>query len=338
VAPRSVLRRQVEAARKLNFQAFAATELEHYLFRTSYRDAAKQRYQDLEPAGWYLEDYHILQGTRTESFHALARRHLKHSGVPVETSKGEWGNGQHELNVRYAEALEMGDRHVIFKQCLKEVAEAAGMSLTFMAKPDASQAGSSCHIHLSLWRDGANAFPGNQQLGRAKVSDTFRWFLGGWIAHVPDVMVLYAPTINSYKRYVDASWAPTRLAWSYDNRTAGFRVVGDGSGLRIECRIAGADANPYMALAAALASGLDGIANKIEPPEPFVGDVYQARNLPRVPYTLAQANERFASSEFAKRAFGADVVEHYAHFFATEVAAFDKAVTDWERKRYFERI
>jgi glutamine synthetase len=330
--------RQVEAAKRQGYSVFAATELEHYLFRTSYRDAAQKRYQDLEPAGWYLEDYHILQGTRTESFHAAARRHLKHSGVPVETSKGEWGNGQHELNVRYAEALDMADRHVIFKQCLKEIAEAAGMSLTFMAKPDASQAGSSCHIHLSLWRDGANAFPGAQQLGRAKVSDAFRWFLGGWIAHVPDVMVFYAPTINSYKRYVDASWAPTRLAWSYDNRTAGFRVVGEGHSLRIECRIAGADANPYMALAAALASGLDGIANKIEPPELFVGDVYQARNLPRVPYTLAQANERFAASDFAKRAFGAEVVEHYAHFFAMEVAAFDKAVTDWERKRYFERI
>jgi glutamine synthetase len=317
---------------------FASTDLEHYLFRTSYRDAAQKRYQDLEPAGWYLEDYHILQGTRTESFHAAARRQLKHSGVPVETSKGEWGNGQHELNVRYAEALDMADRHVIFKQCLKEIAEASGMSLTFMAKPDASQAGSSCHIHLSLWRDGANAFPGSEQLGRAKVSDAFRWFLGGWIAHVPDVMVCYAPTINSYKRYVDASWAPTRLAWSYDNRTAGFRVVGEGNSLRIECRIAGADANPYMALAAALASGLDGIANKIEPPELFVGDVYQARNLPRVPYTLAQANERFAASDFARRAFGAEVVEHYAHFYKTEVAAFDKAVTDWERKRYFERI
>ena len=338
VAPRSILRRQVEAAKRHGYSAFAATELEHYLFRTSYRDAAQKRYQDLEPAGWYLEDYHILQGTRTESFHAAARRQLKHSGVPVETSKGEWGNGQHELNVRYAEALDMADRHVIFKQCLKEIAEASGMSLTFMAKPDASQAGSSCHIHLSLWRDGANAFPGNQPLGRAKVSDAFRWFLGGWIAHVPDVMVCYAPTINSYKRYVDASWAPTRLAWSYDNRTAGFRVVGEGNSLRIECRIAGADANPYMALAAALASGLDGIANKIEPPELFVGDVYQARNLPRVPYTLAQANERFAASDFARRAFGAEVVEHYAHFYKTEVAAFDKAVTDWERKRYFERI
>jgi glutamine synthetase len=338
VAPRSILRRQVDAAGKLNFQAFAATELEHYLYRTSYRDASQKGYRDLDPAGWYLEDYHILQGTRTESFHAAARRHLKHSGVPVETSKGEWGNGQHELNVRYAEALDMGDRHVIFKQCLKEVAEAAGMSVTFMAKPDASQAGSSCHIHLSLWKEGKNAFPGTQQLGRAKVSDTFRWFLGGWIKHVPEVMPLYAPTINSYKRYVDASWAPTRLAWSYDNRTAGFRVVGEGQSLRIECRIAGADANPYLALAACLASGLDGIANRIEPPECFVGDVYAARNLQRVPYTLAQSVEGFEKSEFARRAFGAEVVEHYAHFFRSEVAAFDKAVTDWERKRYFERI
>ena len=338
VAPRSILRRQVDAAKEAGYSAFAATELEHYLFRTSYREAAQRGYRDLEPAGWYLEDYHILQGTRTESFHSAARRHLKNSGVPVETSKGEWGNGQHELNVRYAEALDMADRHVIFKQCLKEIAELSGMSLTFMAKPDASQAGSSCHIHFSLWRDGKNAFPGSEKLGRASVSPVFRHFLGGWIRHVPDVMPFYAPTINSYKRFVDASWAPTRLAWSYDNRTAGFRVVGEGNGLRIECRIAGADANPYLALAAALASGLAGIRNKIEPPEMFVGDVYQARNLPRVPYTLAQATDAFERSEFAKRAFGTDVVEHYAHFFRTEVAAFDKAVTDWERKRYFERI
>jgi glutamine synthetase len=330
VAPRSILRRQVDAAKKMKFQAFAATELEHYLFRTSYRDAAQKGYRDLEPAGWYLEDYHILQGTRTESFHAAARRHLKLSGVPVETSKGEWGNGQHELNVRYAEALDMADRHVIFKQCLKEVAELSGMSLTFMAKPDASQAGSSCHIHFSLWKDGKNVFK--------KDGDLFRWFLGGWIKHVPEVMPFYAPTINSYKRYVDASWAPTRLAWSYDNRTAGFRVVGDGSSMRIECRIAGADANPYLALAASLASGLDGIENKIEPPKAFVGDAYGARNLQRVPYTLAQAVEAFESSKFAKRAFGDDVMEHYVHFFRSEVAAFDKAVTDWERKRYFERI
>ena len=330
VAPRSILRRQVEAAAQLGYAGFAGTELEHYLFRTGYRDAARLGYRDLEPAGWYLEDYHILQGTRTESFHAAARRHLKRSGVPVETSKGEWGAGQHELNVRYAEALEMADRHVVFKQCLKEIAEAAGLSVTFMAKFAAGQAGSSCHIHFSLWRDGANAFE--------KGSDAFRWFLGGWLAHVPEVMVFYAPTVNSYKRYVDASWAPTRLAWSHDNRTAGFRVVGSGQATRIECRIPGADCNPYLALAASLASGLDGISRKLEPPECFVGDSYAAKELPRVPATLAQATEKFVSSAFAKRAFGEDVVEHYGHFFATEAAAYDRAVTDWERARYFERI
>ena len=255
---------------------------------------------------------------------------LVKSGVPVETSKGEWGLGQHELNVRYAEALDMADRHAVFKQCLKELAEAAGMSLTFMAKPYADRAGSSCHIHLSLWRDGKNAFAGR--------GDDFRFFLGGWIRHVPDVMVFYAPTVNSYKRYVDASWAPTRLAWSNDNRTAGFRVVGDGQSLRIECRIPGADCNPYLALAASLASGLDGLASRIEPPECFVGDVYAARILPRVPYTLAEAVALFEKSDFARRAFGAAVVEHYTHFYRTEARAFDQAVTDWERRRYFERI
>jgi glutamine synthetase len=330
VAPRSILRRQIDQAKSGGVTAFAATELEHYLFRTSYRDAALQDFRNLEPAGWYLEDYHILQGTRTESFHAAARRHLKLSGVPVETSKGEWGRGQHELNIRYAEALDMADRTVVFKQCLKELAEAAGMSVTFMAKFAADGAGSSCHIHLSLWRDGKNAF--------MKESEVFRHFLGGWLAHVPDVMVFYAPTVNSYKRYVDASWAPTRLAWSYDNRTAGFRVVGEGQSLRIECRIPGADCNAYLALAAALASGLDGIANRIEPPECFVGDIYAAKDLPRVPHTLSQAVDLFEKSAFAKKAFGQDVVEHYTHFYRTEAAAYDKAVTDWERRRYFERI
>jgi glutamine synthetase len=330
VAPRSILRRQVEQSGKAGFDCFAATELEHYLFRTSFRDAARQGYRELEPAGWYLEDYHLLQGARTEDFHAAVRRHLKGSGVPVETSKGEWGRGQHEINVRYAAVLEMADRHAVFKQCLKEVAEAAGMSVTFMAKFAADGAGSSCHIHLSLWRGGKNAFAGR--------SDAFRWFLGGWIARVPEVMPFYAPTINSYKRFVDASWAPTRLAWSNDNRTAGFRVVGEDRSLRIECRIPGADANPYLALAASLACGLDGIANKTEPPAAFTGDVYAAKTLPRVPYTLAEAAKVFSESRFAKQAFGEDVVEHYSHFFRTEVAAYDKAVTDWELKRYFERI
>ena len=336
-APRSILRRQIERLGAAGHAAKAATELEHYVFRTSYRAAAERRYHDLAAAGWYREDYHLLQGSRTEDLHALARRHLKASGVPVESSKGEWGEGQHELNIRFAGVLDMADRHVVFKQCLKEVADALGASVTFMAKPSSEQAGSSCHIHLSLWRDGANAFAGTEDLAGIRCSDAFRWFLGGWIAHVPDVMPFYAPTTNSYKRYVDGSWAPTRLAWSWDNRTAGFRVVGAGPSLRIECRIPGADCNPYLALAASLASGLDGIENRIEPPDCFVGDLYAASGLPRVAYTLTQATERFAASEFAARAFGPDVVEHYAHFFRTEVAAHDKAVTDWERVRWFEQ-
>ena len=338
VAPRSMLRRQIAAAGELGFTVMAASELEYYVFQNSYRQAAEADYRGLNPAGWYLEDYNVLQGTRTEAFTSAVRRHLNASGVPVESSKGEWGLGQHELNIRYAEALQMADRHVIFKQCLKEVAEKSGISVTFMAKFASDRAGSSCHIHLSLWQNGTNMFAGNSQLGEVMCSDCFRWFLGGWIAHTPDVMVFYAPTINSYKRFVDASWAPTRLAWSYDNRTAGFRVVGKGPSLRIECRIPGADCNPYLAHAASLASGLDGIRNRIEPPAPFTGDVYAARHLPRVPHTLKDATDGFAASDFARTAFGEDVVEHYTHFFRTEESAFTVAVTDWERRRYFERI
>ena len=338
VAPRSLLRRQIEQAAQLGYGAMAASELEYYLFQNSYRDAAQKAYQNLEPAGWYIEDYHILQGTREEAFNGAVRRHLKQSGVPVENSKGEWGLGQHELNVRYGDVLTMADRHVIYKQCLKEVADQMGISVTFMAKYAASGAGSSSHIHLSLWADNKNAFAGTQKVGPVEASDLFRWFLGGWLYHLPEVMVFYAPTINSYKRYQTGSWAPTRIAWSHDNRTAGFRVVGHGNSLRIECRVPGADCNPYLAYAAALASGLDGIANRIEPPAVFEGDVYAAQHLPRVPNNLHEATNLFEQSDFAKRVFGEDVVEHYTHFYRVEQAAFDMAVTDWERKRYFERI
>ena len=338
VAPRTMLRRQVESARDAGFTVAAASELEYYLFRTSYRQAAAQLYRDLEPAGWYLEDYHVLQGTRVEFFTSAVRRHLKDSGVPVESSKGEWGLGQHELNVRYAPALEMADRHCVYKQCLKEVADQMDVSVSFMAKVAADRAGSSCHVHLSLWAGERNAFAGDQALGPLRCSDVFRWFLGGWIARAPEVMVFYAPTVNSYKRFVDASWAPTRLAWSHDNRTAGFRVVGRGDSLRIECRIPGADCNPYLAFAAALVSGLDGIQSRTEPPPCFVGDIYAARDLPRVPFTLQAAVDNFTSSAFARRAFGDEVVEHYGHFYQTEQSAFNVAVTDWERTRYFERI
>lgn len=338
IAPRSMLQRQIAAAAELERVAMAGTELEYYLFENTYRDAHAKKYQGLQPAGWYLEDYHMLQGTREERFNGAFRRHLQRSGMPVECSKGEWGLGQHELNLRYSDVLTMADRHVIFKQCLKEVAEQQGGSVTFMAKLDADQAGSSCHIHMSLWNDGKNSFAGSGQLGPISCSQEFAWFLGGWMKHVPEMMVCYAPTVNSYKRFQSGSWAPTRLAWCHDNRTASFRVVGHGPSLRIECRIAGADCNPYLALAASLASGLDGIKNKIEPPPMFEGDAYHAVQLDRVPGSLREATELFAASEFAKQAFGAEVVEHYTHFFRTEHAAFDRAVTDWERQRYFERM
>ena len=337
-APRSILRKQIDRAAQSGYSAAAGTELEYYIFNNSYKQAAALKYDGLEAAGWYLEDYHVLQGTREEKLNGAVRRHLAQSGVPVECSKGEWGKGQHELNVRYADALAMADRHVVFKQCFKEVADSLGVSVTFMAKPDANQAGSSCHLHLSLWKDGKNAMAGTNQLGPIQCSDTFRWFLGGWIAHVPEFMVFYAPTVNSYKRFQSGSWAPTRLAWCYDNRTASFRVVGSGASLRIECRIPGADCNPYLAIAAALASGLDGIARKTEPPPIFEGDLYAATDMPPIPTTLRQATEIFASSTLVRNTLGIEVAEHYVHFFRSEQAAFDASVTDWERRRYFEQI
>ena len=338
LAPRSILKRQVERARDMGFDALGATELEFYTFADSYAEAAGTDYGRLEPAGDYIEDYHILQATREEPYIGALRRHLRDSGVPVETSKGEWGMGQHEVNVRYADVLSMADRHAVYKQCAKELADQMGRSVTFMAKPYEDRAGSSCHVHLSLWRDGVNAFPGESRLGDIRCSNEFRWFLGGWIRHAAAALVFYAPNVNSYKRFRSGSWAPTKLAWSYDNRTAGFRVVGDGQSLRIECRIPGADCNPYLTLGAALAAGLDGIEQRIEPPPMFEGDVYAAEDLDQVPASLREATELFTGSDFARRVLGEDVVEHYGRFFRVEQAAFDEAVTDWERRRYFEQI
>jgi len=338
IAPRTILKRQVERAAAAGYEPLAASELEYFLFRDSYEGAAAKGWRGLEPFSNYLEDYHLQQGAREEVFTAAARAHLKRSGVPIEGSKGEWGLGQHELNVRYANSLEMADRHAVYKQCLRELADRMGISLTFMAKYSAEGAGSSCHIHLSLVKGGRNVFGGAKKLGPIDCSDEFRWFLGGWMAHTSDVMVFYAPTVNSYKRYQSASWAPTRLAWSSDNRTGGFRVVGQGASLRIECRVPGADCNPYLAHVAALASGLEGIEKRIELLPIFEGDIYAAAQLPRVPASLREATEKFEQSEFARRTFGAEVVEHYAHFYRSEQEAYDKAVTDWERQRYFERI
>jgi glutamine synthetase len=330
LAPRTMLRHQVARAAKLGFTPMAASELELYVFKDSYDSAAEKGYIRLEPIGRVIEDYHVLQGTKEEFLIGAIRSHLERSGVPVESSKGEWGPGQQEIGLRYADAVEMADRHAIYKHAAKEIAWKAGHAITFMAKWDERYAGSSCHIHMSLWdADVKKSFFEGE-------SDTFRHFLGGWMAHIRELFAFYAPYPASYKRYVPGSFAPTGIAWSHDNRTAGFRIVGEGPSLRIECRAPGADANPYLAFAATLAAGLDGIEKKIEPPPAFEGDVYAARDLPQVPHTLRDSIEALESSAFAREAFGDAVVEHYLHFFKTEQRKFDSVVTDWERRRYFE--
>eukprot|EP00123_Amoebidium_parasiticum_P021699 comp72129_c0_seq1/m.48165 comp72129_c0_seq1/g.48165 ORF comp72129_c0_seq1/g.48165 comp72129_c0_seq1/m.48165 type:complete len:530 (-) comp72129_c0_seq1:168-1757(-) len=340
VAPRSILKKQIQHAAEMGFTAKAASELEYYVYKQGYRQARAGEYKGLEPISDYVQDYSLLQAAREEQYHAAFRRHLKNSGVPVETTKGEAGKGQHELNIEYTTIMDMADRHTVYKQCLKEVADQLGVSLTFMAKPHGDQSGSSCHLHISLWNaDGTSAFyDPNANWSGLPATPTFRYFLGGLIAHTPNIMPFYAPTINSYKRFTEGSWAPTRLAWCHDNRTAGFRVVGEGPAMRIEVRIPGADANIYLALASALACGLDGVANKIEPPEQFVGDVYSSQKLPRVARSLGEAVGRMDGSEFPRRAFGEMVVQHYTNFYAHEQAEYDKQVTDWEMARYFERI
>ena len=338
-APRGILRRQLQRAADMGYVAKGASELELYVFKDSYEDIAKKSFVNLEPIGRLIEDYHIFQSTKEEFLIGAIRRHLEQSGIPVESSKGEWGPGQQEIGLRYAELLEMADRHALYKHAAKEIAWQHGRAVTFMAKWDERYAGSSCHIHASLWsKDGKEPlFKGDERLGPIECSPVFRWFLGGWMAHIRELFPFYAPYPSSYKRYVPGSFAPTGIAWSYDNRTAGFRIVGHGASLRIECRTAGADANPYLAFAATLAAGLDGIANKIEPPAAFEGDVYGALELPQVPHSLPEAIAALEKSAFARQALGENVVEHYLHFFKTEQRKFDSVVTDWERRRYFEQ-
>lgn len=342
VAPRSILKRQVARVAAAGYVARCGSELEFFVLRETYESAHAKGFDNLAPFGWYIEDYHTLQGFKMEAVIGAIRRHLDRSGIPVEFSKGEWGPGQHEINVRYADFLEMADRHAIYKQLAKEVAIQHGLAITFMAKMDERYAGSSMHLHSSLWSgaDGAPLFaaPGDASpRDWAQMPDAFRWWLGGLIHHARACTLLFAPSVNSYKRFRAGSFAPTAIAWSHDNRTTGFRIVGRGASLRVECRIPGADANPYLAFAGTLAAGLDGLANHIEPPEMFRGDAYAAASLPSVPKTLTEAIAEFEASSLFRDAFGADVVEHLLHFARTEQRKFDEVVTSWERRRFLER-
>lgn len=338
-APRRMLQHQLVRARSAGFTVMGGSEIELYVFNESYASARAKRYDGLQTAGVYSEDYHILQSTREDDLIGAIRRGLDGSGVPIESSKGEWGPGQQEINLAYSEALTQADRSVLYKHAAKEIADAQGRAVTFMAKWDEKLAGSGMHVHLSLWdtEGKRNLFVGESALGPVRASDTFRWFLGGLLAHARALTACFAPYVSSYKRFQAGSFAPTAIAWSRDNRTAGFRVVGKGASLRIECRIPGADANPYLVYAGLLAAGLDGIHSRTEPPPVLQGDLYQARDVGRIPTTLREAIVAFEESRLVREAFGDEVVEHYLHFLRTEQRKFDEVVTDWEKARFFER-
>jgi glutamine synthetase len=327
-SPRQVLKTQVEKAQGLGFEPMFGSELEFFLFRETYLEAHAKHYHDLTPSVPYILDYHILAASFDEPFLRAVRMSMKAAGMVVESSKGEAWAGQHEINFKFRDALRAADDHAVYKTGLKEIAFQRGCSVTFMAKPHHDWVGSSCHIHSSLWQDGENAFAGESEL--------FRHYLAGQIACLGDLAIFVAPVVNSYKRFAAGSWAPTSLAWGYDNRTCGFRVVGHGSSVRPETRIPGADANPYLAFAALLAAGLYGIEEKLELQPAFEGNAYES-DVERFPHALRDAIARLESSALARRLLGDEVVDHYLNYVRTEQELYDKTVTGYERERMFER-
>jgi glutamine synthetase len=334
-SPRAILKRQLARAADLGFAVYMASELEFYVFDEPFDAARQKRYRELKTAGWYIEDYHIFQTTKEEGFIRAIRNHMDAAGIPVEFSKGEWGPGQAELNLRYAEALEMADRHAIYKNGVKEIAFLQGKAVTFMAKWDFALAGSSCHVHTSL-RDAASGDP-VFAAPSGGTTPVFDGFLAGQLALARDLTFFLAPYINSYKRFQAGSFAPTKAIWSRDNRTAGFRVVGSGPSLRVECRIPGADANPYLAFAALLAAGLHGIAHGLDPGAAYAGNAYLGADIPEVPKTLREALDCLDGSAPLRAAFGDEVVDHYLHCGRWEQFEYDRRITDHELIRGFER-
>jgi glutamine synthetase len=338
VSPRQILKRQVERARDMGYSFGAATELEFYLFKDSFDDANARGYQHLTPHSPYIQDYHILQTTKDEWVIRQIRNGMTAAGIPVEFSKGEFGRGQHEINIRYSDPVETSDWHSIYKNGVKEITALNGVAATFMAKWSMGEAGSSCHIHSSVWDgDGSESLMWDEQ-DPDHMSETFRHYLGGLMSTAREMAWMFAPTVNSYKRYQAESWAPTAIAVGADNRTCGFRIVGEHKSFRIESRIPGADVNPYLAFAATIAGGLHGIENKIEPPDVFRGNAYEAKDVERVPTSLHEAIACFEASDVARSAFGDFVFEHLLNTASQEQSIFDNnVVTDWELMRYFER-
>jgi len=336
-APRSMLKSQLERARKMGFMVNMASELELYIFDESYESARAKGYRDMKNAGWYIEDYHIFQTTKEEELVRAIRNGMEGAAIPIEFSKGEWGPGQEEINLRYAEGLEMADRHVIYKNGAKEIAHQQGKALTFMAKYNYEMAGNSCHIHTSLFDKAGKTSAFYDKKDPTGMSETFKHFLAGQLAHARAITFFLAPYINSYKRFQSGSFAPTKAIWSQDNRTAGFRTLGEGNSFRAECRIPGGDVNPYLAYAALIAAGLDGIENKLKLEPPYKGNAYENDKLREIPKTLREAITEMEKSKMLRATFGDEVVEHYLHTARWEQMEYDRRVTDWELMRTFER-
>lgn len=337
-SPRAILKKQLKRLADRKMKAYMASELEFFLFDDSFETAHHKGYRHLKTSGYYIEDYNVLQTAKEEVYMRALRNGLAAAGIPVENSKGEWGPGQEEINVKYAEALVMADRHAIIKNSAKEIAYGVGKSVCFMAKWDYGMAGNSSHIHQSLWThdDKPLFFDKRAEHG---MSAMMKHYLAGQLAHAGEITYFLAPYINSYKRFMAGTFAPTRAVWSFDNRTAGFRICGaDSKAIRVECRVGGADLNPHLAFAGLIAAGLDGIDKKMELEAVVSGDIYDtSRKLREIPKTLRDATKLFDESKFLRATFGDDVIDHYVHTANWEQFEFDRRITDLELKRGFER-
>lgn len=337
IAPRTILRRQQEKAHKMGYKPFMASELEFFLFKENIDSSRDKGYAGLEPLSKYYSDYSVFRSSMDEWILGPIRRHLDAMGLEVESTKGEWGFGQAEIGIKYSEALEMGDRHMLVKQGVKEIAALNGIQATFMAKYKTEDSGSGLHIHVSLWDKAGKKTAFWDPKKKHNMSDTMRHFLGGMTQLTKDVQYFYAPLINSYKRYSPKSFAPYNIGWGGDNRTTTYRYCGHGNGFRIENRIPGSDANGPLALAACLGAGLYGIQKKLEPVGPFIaGDSYEEKSLPKLAMTLDEAVRNLDNSKAAREIFSDEVVDHYVKHGAWEVEQFNTNVTDWERRKYFE--
>ncbi len=338
-SPRAILKKQLKRLEAIKLKSYMASELEFFLFDDSFETCHTKGFRAMKTAGYYIEDYNILQTSKEEVYMRALRNGLAGAGITVENSKGEWGPGQEEINVKYSDALTMADNHAIIKNGAKEIAYGVGKAITFMAKWDYGMAGNSSHIHQSLWSADGKTPHFYDKSGLHGMSQMMQHYLAGQLAHASEMTYFLAPYINSYKRFMAGTFAPTKAVWSFDNRTAGYRLCGaDSKAIRVECRVGGADLNPYLAFAALLASGLDGIEKKMKLEPVFSGDAYSsAQKLREIPKTLRESIELLDKSSFLRGALGDDVVDHYVHTGRWEQFEFDRRITDLELKRGFER-